>query len=141
MSACNFREDWLENVDTNGDSISIWCLNNDSVLSCKWCNLHKTINYSSKGLGALSQHVKTKQHKKSRSMYFSTNQLRLSQPSTSSSTPSSTKFSTPPSTQSIQPTSEKSQQLGVFFSKTLDLHKEIVWMIHLLMKNSSLVRR
>lgn len=145
-----FRPQWLDHKDS--DVISEWCKRPSSdsqVLNCVWCNVE--LNFVSKGIDILKQHAKSdkkKWHKHNRRIILTNFKLTPSNLSRTSLQSTSTQslasqLSVSQSTQSLASSSDKSPAIlvqppiGLFLRQgTQNLANEIIWAIHMTLKDS-----
>lgn len=139
-----FRQQWLEQKDTNGDVISEWCKKTKeaTILNCVWCKVD--LNISSKGPTALKQHSEGSKHKQQRGIVLRNMKLFPS-PSATTSKPvsissqqasSSSSLQTATATESTKGSHSTQPTLALFLPGTTTISKEILWTIHMSMKNS-----
>ncbi|XP_055526160.1 uncharacterized protein LOC129718939 [Wyeomyia smithii] len=139
MGKTRFDANWLQKQDPNGSLYESYIIFNERSLAagevyCKICNRRK-VTFANRGIASLHDHAKTSKHKDLANIYSSNQQLRLSSSSKVEVIPSrgnrDVSYEPQLSTQSTQPT----MRLHVTDGSTLE--KEVVWIIHSVMKYAS----
>lgn len=110
------QDNWFSRKDANEDVVSLWCDKVDAAnVRCNWCK--STFKVTSKAFGAVRQHSEMQKHR----FASKTNRQALKiSPSVNASSGS-----------------QSTTALGLYVQDHAAMGKEILWAIHLTMKNSS----